>query len=54
MNAWYSLLDRDADGTEGSLLVTEWNDEVMFLIRDNRDNSVRQHCRLSEWTGFSR
>ena len=33
MNAWYSLLDKDADGLDGSLLVSRWNDEVMFVVR---------------------
>ena len=42
MNAWYSLLDQEADGLDGSVLVTEWNDEVMFVVKDKQGEVVAQ------------
>lgn len=37
MNAFFTMLDSDIDGADGSLLVSEWNDEVQFVIRDKHD-----------------
>ena len=42
MNAWFTVLDTEGDGAEGSLLVAEWNDEGMVLVRDKRGETVVQ------------
>lgn len=40
MNAWFQVLDKDTAGMEGSILVTEWNDEVMLVLCDGRGEWV--------------
>ena len=42
MNAWFGLLDAEADGMDGSLMVTAWNDEVMFVVKDKQGENVAQ------------